>query len=254
MTRVHRNRFYVLILALILATALSQAGQAEKKAEKPARPAKGFQIKSGDTVVFLGDSITQGASTPQGYITLFDLFFKANGLEVKTINAGISGHKSNDMLKRLQKDVLDRRPTWVSISCGVNDVWHGEKGVPLSDYKKNMTEIVDRCTSADAKVLLLTATPIMEDMSSLFNQRAVAYNDFLKRLAKEKKVLLCDLNKAFAASYAKKQTKENTLTSDGVHMKPAGYRLWATEMLRALGASRAQLRKAEASWDLQGKK
>ena len=47
------------------------------------------------------------------------------------------------MLARLQKDVIDRHPDWVSISCGVNDVWHGERGVLLPDYKKNMTQIVD---------------------------------------------------------------------------------------------------------------
>jgi len=216
--------------------------------------AKGFMLKSGDTIVFLGDSITQGASGAQGYITLFNLFCAANGYDVKSVNAGISGHKSNDMLKRLQKDVLDRHPTWVGISCGVNDVWHGVKGVPLPDYEKNMTEIVDRCLAAGARALLLTATPIMEDMNGPFNRKAVAYNDFLRQLARKKSVVMCDLDKAFAQAYAAKKSNENLLTTDGVHMKPGGYRLWATEVLKALGATPDELARAQQRWDLQGKK
>jgi hypothetical protein len=43
------------------------------------------------------------------------------------------------------------------------------------------------------------------------------------------------------------------MTTGGVHMKPAGYRLWAAEMLKALGAKSGELRKTEARWDLQRK-
>ena len=43
------------------------------------------------------------------------------------------------------------------------------------------------------------------------------------------------------------------MTTDGVHMKPAGYRLWATEMLKGLGARSSEPRKTEARWDLQRK-
>jgi hypothetical protein len=36
-------------------------------------------------------------------------------------------------------------------------------------------------------------------------------------------------------------------------MKPSGYRLWASEMLKTLGATPAELAKAQKRWDLQGK-
>ena len=45
----------------------------------------------------------------------------------------LAGHKSNDMLARLEADVLSKNPQWMTLSCGVNDVWHGNKGVPLDD-------------------------------------------------------------------------------------------------------------------------
>src|SRR5690606_9289238 len=105
---------------------------------------------------FLGNSITQqGAGAPTGYVRLVESGLKANGIDVKVIGAGISGHKSNQMLERLQKDVLDKKPTWMTLSCGVNDVWHGERGVALDDYKKNITAIVDRCAEAGVKVVIL---------------------------------------------------------------------------------------------------
>lgn len=218
--------------------------------------AQNFILKDGDSIVFLGDSITQAGARPEGYVTLFKVFCGVNGFEVKVTNAGISGHKSNDMLARLQKDVLDHHPTWVSVSCGVNDVWHlfahSGKGVPLPEYKENMTKIVERCQKAGAKVLLLTATPIYEDLNSKENQKLREYNVFLRWLAKEKGLVLCDLFEAFAKQYREKQVEENVLTTDGVHMKPKGNRLMAGEILRALGASGRQMRLAERRWELQG--
>lgn len=213
-----------------------------------------FKLKDGETIVFLGDSITQAASHPEGYISLIELFCGVNGYDIKAINAGISGHKSNDMLARLDKDVLSHNPNWVSISCGVNDVWHQFKseptGVSLPDYKKNMTEIVERCQKAGAKIILLTATPIYEDLNSEQNKILRGYNSFLRDLAKEKNLLLCDLFTSFEKLYEKKLNDKNLLTTDGVHMLPRGNRLMAREILNTLGANRNQRRQAENEWEL----
>ncbi|HZE96433.1 MAG TPA: GDSL-type esterase/lipase family protein, partial [Planctomycetota bacterium] len=105
-------------------------------------------VKDGEKIAFLGDSITQGGMGPTGYVTLVIQGLKANGVNATAIGAGISGHKSNDMLARLQKDVIDRKPDWMTLSCGVNDVWHGAKGVVLEDYKANITQIVDKAQAA----------------------------------------------------------------------------------------------------------
>ncbi|MEW6234288.1 MAG: SGNH/GDSL hydrolase family protein [Candidatus Omnitrophota bacterium] len=214
----------------------------------------GFLLKDGDSIVFLGDSITQAGGGPEGYVTLFKLFCDVNGYEVKTVNAGISGHKSNQMLERLQKDVLDHKPTWVSISCGVNDVWHQFnpqlQGVLLPDYKKNMIEMIDRCQKAGAKVLLLTATPILENHTSKENETLRPYNEFLRQLAKEKKIVLCDLNKIFEDWYRKKLDQENLMTTDGVHMNPRGNRVMAASIAKALGAKPREINQAQQRWEL----
>lgn len=212
-------------------------------------------VKSGQTIAFLGDSITQaGAETPVGYVRLVVSGLAANGIIVTPIPAGVSGHKSNDMLARLDTDVLSKKPDWMTLSCGVNDVWHGENGVPLDKYKENITAIIDRAQMAGVKVMVLTSTMIFEDQSQPLNQKLVAYNDFLRQVAREKNCPLADLN-AIMQSIVSAQTQAmggkapgNFVTADGVHMNPLGNEMMALGVLGAFGLNQAQLDKAQQAW------
>jgi lysophospholipase L1-like esterase len=219
--------------------------------------AEDLPVKSGEKIAFLGDSITQAGAGTGGYIQLVIAGLQAVGVQATSIPAGISGHKSNDMLKRLEKDVLAKKPEWMTLSCGVNDVWHGERGVPLPDYKTNITSIVDQCQKAGIKVMILTSTMIGEDQPNANNQKLMAYNDFLRSLAAEKKCLLADLNKEMQdelAEIAKTDTRKgNKLTGDGVHMNPAGNRMMAMGVLKAFGLNAEQQNKVREAWlDMPG--
>jgi lysophospholipase L1-like esterase len=206
-------------------------------------------VKAGEKIAFLGDSITQGgANNPSGYVRLVMSGLEANGIKAKMIPAGISGHKSNQMLARLDNDVIGKKPEWMTLSCGVNDVWHGAKGVPLDDYKKNITEIVDRAQAAGIKVMILTATMIREDASNGENQKLAAYNEFLRQLAADKKCLLADLNADMQAALEPGPHHDTQLTTDGVHMNPLGDRMMARGILKAFGLSDAELNKANDFW------
>lgn len=207
-------------------------------------------IKSGEKLAFLGDSITAGGkSNPGGYVNLVSNGLATNGVKIEVIGAGISGHKSNQMLGRLENDVLKHKPQWMTLSCGVNDVWHGEKGVPLEDYKKNITGIVDQAQAAGVQVILLTSTMIGEDQANPNNQKLIPYNDFLRSLAKEKKCLLADLNADMQAAVSKANTPgKNALTGDGVHMVFAGDMMMANGILKAIGLDDKQLAKAQEAW------
>ena len=205
----------------------------------------------GKKIAFMGDSITEGGAAPNGYVTLAIRGLAANGIKATAIPAGISGHKSNDMLARLEKDVLAKKPDFMTLSCGVNDVWHGANGIPLDKYKENITQIVDKCQAAGIKVVILTSTMIGEDQPNPNNQKLAAYNDFLKTLAKEKKCLLADLNADMQAGIAKAgaDKKGNLYTGDGVHMNPLGNQMMATGVLKAFGLTPEQLAKAKKDWD-----
>lgn len=208
-------------------------------------------VTSGQTVAFMGDSITQqGADSAGGYVHLVESGLAANDIPVKIIPAGISGHKSNQMRDRLESDVLRKKPDWMTLSCGVNDVWHGANGVSLDDYKVNITDIVDRCQKAGVKVMILTSTQINLPVDNPNNLKLAPYNDFLRALAKERQLPLADLNAAMAAEQdaLKAAGKTSSLTSDGVHMSYLGNLMMARGVLRAFGLDDAQLATAMKQW------
>lgn len=207
-------------------------------------------VKSGEKVAFMGDSITEGGwGNPKGYVRLVMAGLKANGVEAEPVPAGISGHKSNQMLERLDKDVLSKKPQWMTLSCGVNDVWHGANGVPLEKYKDNITKIAEQCAAAGVKVVVLTATVIQEKLDNPENQKLAGYNDFLRQLAKDKKLPLADLNGMFQERIkAENKPDQKILTADGVHMNDEGNRVMARGVLKAFGLDDAQLAKAEKAW------
>jgi lysophospholipase L1-like esterase len=224
-------------------------------------------VKTGDKVAFLGDSITQGGwGNPAGYVRLVMAGLVANGVNAVAVPAGISGHKSNQMLERLEKDVLSKKPQWMTLSCGVNDVWHGARGVPLDEamaaagkydekvaergtYKANITKIIDAAIAAGAQPVVLTATVIQENLESPENIRLAPYNAFLRELAAARKLPLADLNAMFQERIRKEDKPgTKTLTSDGVHMNSAGNELMAEGVLKAFGLNDAEMAKARESW------
>ena len=225
-------------------------------------------VKSGEKIAFLGDSITAGGwGSPTGYVRLVMAGLAANGVQAEAVPAGIGGHKSNDMLARLERDVISKNPQWMTLSCGVNDVWHKERGVPLDEaaaavegaydakvaergtYKKNMAEIVDKAQAAKIQVVMLTATVIHENLDSPENGKLAPFNEYLRALAKEKKLRLADLNALFQERIkAENKPDKKVLTGDGVHMNPEGDKLMATGVLTALGLDAAQMKKAQDAW------
>lgn len=207
------------------------------------------QVKSGEKVVFLGDSITQfGWSNPGGYVRLVVAGFAANGIEIVPSAAGVSGNHSTEMLARLERSVLAKKPEWMTLSCGVNDVMHGAKGVALEDYKTRITSIVDQAQAAGIKIVIMTATPIREVLDNDANQRLSAYNEFLRTLARERNYLLADTNAAAQAAIKTGSGTGRWLTLDGVHMNPRGDELMAATVLTAFGLNEAQLRAAREAW------
>lgn len=234
--------------------------------------AGGLAVKNGDKIAFLGDSITANGAKKGGYVTLIMDALKNEGLDVSSVPAGKSGHKSNDMLARLDADVISKKVQWMTLSCGVNDVWHFKlrlgartfQGVPLDDYKKNITEIIDKAQAAGIKVVVLTSTMIGEDPERELNKNLVPYNDFLREIAKQKNCPLADLNADMQEALKKiPDTKgkatmfgepayqrdiKNKLTVDGCHMNSLGNIMMAKGILRAFGMSEEKIAAAEKSW------
>ena len=243
-----------LLIGIWLALGTTTQGWAQGAVSTPVPP----RVQAGQRVAFLGDSITQfGADHPAGYVRLIEAAFKDQGRAIVVIPAGVSGNTSKDMLARFKQDVLDKKPAWMLFSCGVNDVWHGANGVPLDQYKANITSMVDQATAAKIKVVLLTSTMITEDQAAPFNQQLIPYNNFLHDLAKQRNLPLADLNADMqaAVTQARKETglTANLLTVDGVHMNGIGNEMMAAGILPELGLTSSEVAQARDLWlDLPG--
>ncbi len=218
-------------------------------------------LRDQQVMVALGNSITEGGESPEGYVSLMRKALEAlyPEMTVYIINAGIGGHKSTDMYDRFDADVLRRGPNWVTISVGVNDVWHGfydnhikgdgPRGVPVSVYREKVTAMVQRAQGQNARVALFTATVIKENLNSAENQKLVFYNQAIREIAKKFKCVLVDQDAACRRVLLPLQRPDmadrGVLTSDGVHMLPAGNWLMAKTCLTALGVDESRLEAAK---------
>lgn len=212
-------------------------------------------VKNGETIAFLGDSITDmGNWKPGGYLHLVADGLRREGIEITVLPAGHGGDRSTQMLARVETDVIAKHPDWMLLSCGVNDVWHGARGVPLPEYERNIRELVRKVRAAGIKVMILTPTLIYEEFESEPNRRLQPYLAFLKQLAAEEGLLLADLNTLMReeiAQYpaAQRKLERNVLTGDGVHMNAVGNQMMAEGILRAFGVPAERVKLARAQWD-----
>ena len=76
-------------------------------------------FKEGERAVFLGNSITDGGHY-HSYIWLYYMTRFPNK-PITIMNAGIGGESAWDIKDRLDYDVFDRKPTYVTLTFGMND-------------------------------------------------------------------------------------------------------------------------------------
>lgn len=208
-------------------------------------------LGKGERIVFLGDSITQAGAGPGGYVTLVkEQFAKQHpDLDTEIIGAGISGNRVPDLEARLDRDVISKKPTLVVIYIGINDVWHSQngRGTSKADYEQGLRRIVKRIQEAGSRVVLCTPSVIGEkhDGSNPLDTMLDEYSQISRSVAASERVRVLDLRKQFVAhlrAQNKDNAEKNLLTSDGVHLNPAGNRFVADRVLEGLAATGKVLR------------
>lgn len=201
------------------------------------------QAGQAQRIVFLGDSITQAGAEPGGYVSLVREVIEKHHPDAKTeiLGAGISGNRVPDLEKRLESDVLSKKPTLVVIYIGINDVWHSlqNRGTPQDEYEQGLKRIIERIQAAGGRVILATPSVIGEktDGSNQLDAMVTDYSDISRRVAQQTGSQLLDLRKAFLAHLEKHNPEnkaEGILTTDGVHLNEAGNQFVAKLMVSAL--------------------
>jgi len=196
------------------------------------------QLKKGDRIIFFGDSLTALAikdpNVPEGkgYVPLVRAALKDHEIEVDAVATG--GHKVTDLLKRVDEDVLSKKPTLVVIQIGVNDA---SAGVTPELFKVQLEELIGKLQHGGARVVQCTCTCRIEgyNAENAMDKKLDALAEVARGIAKEKQLALVDLRKAFI-DFWKVNNPENkpkgVLTYDGNHWTETGHKYVAEQMLK----------------------
>jgi lysophospholipase L1-like esterase len=229
-----------------------------------------IMLQNSDRIVTFGDSVTRLAFCPaapncnftgDGWATMLKRDLEAQGLTQEIISAGVGGDTTVDLLARVQRDVLDKKPTVVTLMVGLNDTWRYARDEALNpdkkgsitppQYETNLRELVAAVKESGARLILCTPSLMGEDPRKFddpkdgMNARLNAYSESVRRIAAEENVQLLDVRRAFTEKEREINTQQahsGVLTiNDGVHLNEKGQRFMADLMLGALqGEAAAQ--------------
>ena len=205
-------------------------------AQNPA--SRQVELKKGDRIIFFGDSLTALAVKDpyvpegKGYVPLVRAALKDRGVEVEAVATG--GHKVTDLLKRVDQDVLAKKPTIVVIQIGVNDA---SAGVTPELFKAQLEELIGKLQKGGAQVIQCTCTCRIEgyDPENAMDKKLDALAEVARLIARDKQLPLVNLRKAFI-DYWKTHNPGNKpkglLTYDGNHWNETGHKFVAEQMLK----------------------
>lgn len=207
-----------------------------------------FALKDGDTVVFLGDSLT-AARTYGKFIENYTLLRYPNR-KVRFINAGFGGDTTEGGLKRLERDVFAHKATVLTVAFGTNDIGWGVYADEehKRKYLDGVRGIVTACRERGVRVYLCSAAVTAADP-------AKSEESFLQKMCDEGMALskslggeaidvqrsMRDVQKRIAAwnekVHMKDDAKKDSLhVADGVHLNDLGQLAMAFAILKGLGA------------------
>lgn len=184
------------------------------------------------TVVAMGDSTTAG--TP-GWKSRVEAPPNGTGDETSqyawwlmqahpgwdVLNQGVNGERSDQILARFDRDVLDERPKVVVIIAGVNDVYQGRPAAHVVEQLKTM---YGRATGAGIPVVAGSIVPY-NTATPEQNARMHEINDWIRATASaDPDIEFVDTRAAVAAPDDPDRLFESP---DGLHPSPAGYRRMA---------------------------
>lgn len=187
--------------------------------------------KQQQTVVLFGDSYAATQNNPPNGDTLslslhrFTLGRLGNSVNVVK-NAGVSGNTAEQMLARINTDVIPFKSDWVFFNCGVNDFFGNDR--PLEDVKSDVIAIIDALLSDGRKVLVFNCPPQVSTRSGFTPakaEKAAQYNNWLANYASTLRgVLLVDIYSPFVnwSDTTNGGAVADFFGSDGIHLSTLG--------------------------------
>ena len=217
------RRLITSLVILAIATSAASAQQAAKK-KRPPNPAfaKIEDDPSLPRVLLLGDSISIGYTIPVREA----LAGKAN-VHRPAANCGptIRG------LEAIDQWLGDGKWDVIHFNWGLHDLKYmdGKQQVPLADYERNLTTLVERMKKTGAKLIWCSTTPVPEGVAPPRKDAdVIAYNAVAAKIMKANGIPTDDLYQ-FALPRLKEIQREAN-----VHFTPEGSKVLAGQVAKSI--------------------
>ncbi len=205
-----------------------------------------FALRDGDTMVFIGDSITAA----RGYTKIVEHYtlMRFPERKVRFWNAGQGGDTAEGCLKRLERDVFSKGATVVTVAFGINDIGWGTKADAehRERYLQSLRTLVEECGKRHVRVFICSPAITAEDPAKAELGFLQSMADDGLKLAKSLGVGAIDLQRGMrdiqrkvwdANKNVKDEAKKDRLhVQDGIHLSELGQLAMAYAMLKGLGA------------------
>jgi lysophospholipase L1-like esterase len=209
-------------------------------------PHKTFFLKDGDTVVMMGDSITE-QHLYSNYVEMWAVSrFPAWKLTFR--NVGIGGDRSVGGNGRFKRDVLAHKPTALTVDFGMNDGGYRPFDQKLFDnYLKGLQGIADQAKAAGIRVAWITPQPVETSQDAkgqkfeTYNKTLEKFSEGVKEIAEKNGGLFIDQFHPYGAviEKARKAGEKGRITAgDAVHPGPPGQAVMAAAILKGMSFPR----------------
>ncbi len=188
---------------------------------------KGFLDRTkqgGVSIVFLGDSITQGWNDPNGGKDIWVKRYAPLG----AVNYGIGGDSTRQVLWRIQHAELDGlTPKLLVLKIGTNNLYGDHNAGTDEEIAQGITEIVRQAQAKlpKTKILLLGLLP---RQNGYFSGRVRHINTLIAKLDNGHTVRFLDMGAKFAAS--PDSVLKELYVPDQLHLSKKGYEVWSAAM------------------------
>ena len=162
--------------------------------------------------VVLGDSLSAGygVKIQESWPSILEHNLNAKGMNIKIINAGISGDTTSGGLYRLPKLLKEHKPKLVILELGGND---GLRGMSIKKViKKNLDEMIRMSLDEGSKVALIGV-----ELPPNYGAR---YTDNFKNMYEDLATLY---NLTLVQGSIKEMVSLNLMQADGIHPNVEGH-------------------------------
>lgn len=236
------------LLTSLMAPLWVQAQEAAAPTTTPLIKPEKLDLQDGDSIVFLGDSITHQCLYTQ-YVE--DYFYtRFPQIRLKLHNAGVGGARAWDALQRFDKDVAAYRPKYVSILLGMNDGTYKPYDEEMfQTYRQDMTTLLNQLVEIGAQPIPMTPTMYdsrakrlfgkrdrSEDAITLYNSVLAYYGTWLREMAGDRGYHFVDMWSPLNNLTLESREKDPrfTLIKDAIHPGAPGQVVMATAMIEDL--------------------